>query len=70
MSGGATPRASTSGPALLGGGGEDTLGLAIARPRADVDTPEARALGKRAVCPVGSTVEVEQATKEATQQPP
>ncbi|XP_066373642.1 uncharacterized protein [Miscanthus floridulus] len=32
--------------------------------------PEARALGKRAVSPVGSTVEVEQAAARATQPPP
>ena len=52
------PGASASSLALPGGGGV-VPGSAIARPRAEVDTPEARALGKRAVSPVGSMVEVE-----------
>ena len=37
------------------------MGSATARPEAEADTPKARALGKRAVSPVGSTMEVEQA---------
>ena len=53
-----------------GGGGEDTLGSVIARPGAKANTPEARPLGKRAVSPVGSTAEVEQAVAGATQLPP
>ncbi|XP_066363713.1 uncharacterized protein [Miscanthus floridulus] len=60
------PRASASSPALLGGGAEGTPGPAIARPGAEADTPEAQALGKRAVSLVGSTAEVEQAVSEAT----
>ena len=63
------PRASTSGPALLGGGGAE-LGSAIARSGAEVDTPEAQALGKRAVSPVGSAAAVEQVAAEAMQLPP
>ena len=62
--------ASVSSLASLGGGGEDTSGPAIARPDAEADTPEARALGKRAVSPVVSTVEVEQVAVGATQLPP
>ncbi|XP_066323609.1 uncharacterized protein [Miscanthus floridulus] len=62
--------ASASSPAFPGGGGEDASGPAIARPRAKADTPEAWVLGKRAISPVGSTVEVEQVAGEATQQPP
>ena len=53
-----------------GGGGEDASGLAIARSGAEADTPEARALAKRAVNPMGSTAEVERATAGATQPPP
>ncbi|XP_066391788.1 uncharacterized protein [Miscanthus floridulus] len=45
------PRASASSPALLGGGGGAVPGSAIARPRVEADTPEARALGKRAISP-------------------
>ena len=60
-------RALASGLASLGGGGEDASGLATARPRAEADTPEAQALGKRAVSPVGSTAKVEQAVAGATQ---
>ena len=59
-----------SSPALPGGGGEDASGPAIARPRAKADTPEARAFGKRAVSPVGSTTEVEQVAAGAMQLPP
>ena len=43
---------------------------AIAHPRSKAVTPEERALGKRAVSPVGSTAEVEQMTVGATQLPP
>ena len=63
-------RALASSPVLLGGGGEDASGPTIARPRAEADTPEAWALGKRAISPVGSTAGVEQATVEVTQPPP
>lgn len=63
------PGASTSGPVSPGGGGEDASGLAIAHPRAEADTPKTRALGKHAVNPMGSTMEVERATAGATQPP-
>ncbi|XP_066320181.1 uncharacterized protein [Miscanthus floridulus] len=63
-------RALVSGPAFLGGGGENASGLAIARPGAKADTPEAWALGKRAISPMGSMAEVERVTAGATQQPP
>ena len=63
------PGASASSPALLGGGG-GAPGSAIAYPASEADTPELRALGKRAVGPLGSTVVVEQAAVEATQLPP
>jgi len=59
--------ASASSPALPGGGGGPVPGLAIARPGAEADTPEARALGKRAVSPVGSTAAVVQVVAELTQ---
>ena len=49
---------------LLGGGGEDASGPTIARPGAEADTPEARALGKRAVSPVGSAAMVERVAVE------
>jgi hypothetical protein len=55
---------------LPGGGGEADPGSAIAHSRAEADTPRVRALGKRAVSPVGSTVMVEQVAAEATQPPP
>jgi len=61
------PRASASDLASLGGGGEDASGLAIACPGAKADAPESRVFGKRTVSLVGSAVEVEQATEEATQ---
>ena len=64
------PRASASSSARPGGGGGDVSGPAIARPRAEADTPEARALGKRVVSPVGSTAAVEQVAVGATQLPP
>ncbi|XP_066357980.1 uncharacterized protein [Miscanthus floridulus] len=62
--------ASASSPALPGGGGGDASGLVIARPGAEADTPEARALGKRTVSPVGSTAAVEQVAAGAMQLPP
>ena len=62
--------ASASSPAFPGGGGEDALGPVIAHPVSEADAPEARALGKHAVSPVGSTAEVEQAVAGATQPPP
>ena len=64
------PGASASGPALPRGGGEDTSGPAIARPGAKANTPEARALGKRAVSLLGSTAAAEQVAVGATQPPP
>ncbi|XP_066331778.1 uncharacterized protein [Miscanthus floridulus] len=64
------PGASASSPALLGGGGRAASGPAIARPRAEADTPEVRALGKRTVSPVGSTAAMEQVAAGATQLPP
>ena len=64
------PEASASSPALPGGGGGADPGLAIARSGAEADTPEAWALGKRAVSPVGSAVAVEQVVAEAMQLPP
>ena len=64
------PGASASGLTSPGGGGEGASGPAIARPRAKADTPETRALGKRAVSPMGSTAEVERVTAGATQPPP
>ena len=67
---GMAPGVSASGPAPLGGGGEDASGLAITRPGSKADTPEMRALGKRTVSPVGSTAVVEQAAVGATQLPP
>ena len=67
---GTTFGASVSSLAFLGGGGENAPGPAIAHPGSEADTPKARALGKRAVSPVGSTVEVEQAMAGAMQPPP
>ena len=64
------PGASASSPALPGGGGGDASVPAIARPRAEADTPEPRALGKRAVSLVGSMAAVEQVAAGATQLPP
>ncbi|XP_066392513.1 uncharacterized protein [Miscanthus floridulus] len=63
------PGASASSPVLPGGGGAD-LGSAIARSRAEPDTPEARALGKRTVSLVVSAATVEQVAAEVTQLPP
>ena len=64
------PGASASSPVLLGGGGGGAPGSAIAYPASEADTLELRALGKRAVGPLGSTIVVEQAVVEATQLPP
>ena len=61
------PGASASSPALLGGGGGAAPGSAIARLRAEADTPEERALGKRAVSLVGSMAAVVQLAAELTQ---
>ena len=58
-----------SSPALPGGGGADP-GSAIACSGAEADTPEARALGKRAVSPVGSAAVVERVAVETTPPPP
>ena len=64
------PVASASSPVLPGRGGGVVPGSAIARPRAEADTPEARALGKRAVSLVGSAAAVEQVAAGAMQLPP
>ena len=53
------PGASASSPALPGGGGGGAPRSAIAYPASEADTPELRALGKRVVGPLGSTVVVE-----------
>ena len=60
------PGALASNPALPGGGGADP-GSAIACLRAEADTPEERALGKRAVSPVGSVAVVVQVATQLTQ---
>ncbi|XP_066342056.1 uncharacterized protein [Miscanthus floridulus] len=62
--------ASASGPVSPGGGGEGAPGLAIARPRAEANTPETRASAKRAVSPMGSMAEVERAMAGVIQLPP
>jgi hypothetical protein len=67
---GTAPKASTSGSASLGGGGEDASRLVIARLGAEADMPKTRALGKRAISPMGSMAEVELAMAGVTQQPP
>ena len=64
------PGMSASSPALPGGVGGADLGSVIARSGAEADTPEARALGKHTVSPVGSAAAVEQVAAEATQLPP
>ena len=64
------PGAMASSSALPGGGGEADPGSAVVRSRAEADTLEARALGKRAVSPVGSAAVVEQVAVEATPPPP
>ena len=68
--GGTALGVSASGPAFLGGGGEGASGLVIACPRAEADMPKARALGKRAISPMGLMMEVEQVAAGATQLPP
>ena len=60
------PGASVSSPAPQGRGEEADPGPPVAPSGAEADTPEARALGKRAVSPVGSMAEVEQMTVGAT----
>ena len=60
------PGASASSPAPPGRGGEADPGPAVARSGAEADTPEARALGKRAVSPVSSAVAAEPVAVEAT----
>ncbi|XP_066392726.1 uncharacterized protein [Miscanthus floridulus] len=64
------PEASASSLAPPGMGGEADPGPAVARSGAKADTPEARALGKRAVSPVGSMAAAEQVAVEATPPPP
>ena len=63
------PRVSASSPAPPGRGGEADPGSAVARSGAEADTPEAQALGKRAISPVGSAAVVEQVAVEATPPP-
>ena len=60
------PGVSESIPAPPGRGGEADPGPVVARSGAEADTPEARALGKRAVSPVGSAAVVERVAAEAT----
>jgi len=64
------PGAMASSPALPGGGGEVDPGSSVVCSGAEADTLEARALGKRAVSPVGSAAVVEQVAVEATPPPP
>ena len=64
------PRVSASSSAPPRGGGEVDPGPAVARSGAEADTPEARALGKHAVSPMGSAAVVEQVAVEATPPPP
>jgi len=64
------PGALASSPTLPRGGGGADPGSAIARSGAEADTPEAWALGKRAVSPVGSAAMVEQVVEETTPPPP
>ena len=45
-------------------------GPAVARSGAEADTPEARALGKRAISPISSVVAVEPVAVEATPSAP
>ena len=63
------PGVSASSPAPPGRGGEADPGPAVARSGAEADTPEAQALGKHAVSPVGSAAVVEQVAVEATPPP-
>ena len=60
------PGVSASSLAPPGRGGEADPGPAVVRSGAEADTPEARALGKRAVSPVSSAVAVEPVAVEAT----
>ena len=62
--------ASASSPVFPGGGGEGASGSAITHPGSEADAPEVRALGKRAVSPVGLMAEVGQATAGAMQLSP
>ena len=64
------PGAMASSPALPGEGGDADPGSAVVRSGAEGYTLEARALGKRAVSPVGSAAVVEQVAVEATPPPP
>ena len=64
------PGASASSPSFPGAGGDGAPWSTIAHPTSEADTPELRALGKRAVGPSGSTVVTEQAAAGATQLPP
>ena len=59
------PGASVSSPAPPGRGEEADPGPAVAPSGAEADTPEARALGKRAVSPVSSAVTAEPVAVEA-----
>ncbi|XP_066385238.1 uncharacterized protein [Miscanthus floridulus] len=63
------PGVSASSPAPLGRGGEMDPGPTVACSGAKADTPEARALGKRAISLVGSAAVVEQVAVEATPPP-
>ena len=67
---GMAPGALASGPASLGGGGEDASGLAIACLGTEADMLETRVLGKHAVSPMGSMAVVEQVAAGVTQPPP
>ena len=58
--------ASASSPALPGEGGDADPGSAVVHSGAEADTPEARALGKRAISPAGSLAAVEQVEAGAT----
>jgi len=60
------PGASVSSPAPPGRGEEADPGPAVAPSGAEVDTPEARALGKRAASLVSSAVAAEPVAVEAT----
>ena len=60
------PGVSESIPAPPGRGGEADPGSAVARSGAEADTPEAQALGIRAVSPVGSAAVAERVAAEAT----
>ncbi|XP_066323903.1 uncharacterized protein [Miscanthus floridulus] len=62
--------ASASSPTLPRGGGGAAPGSVVAHLGAEANTPEERALGKRAVSPVGSAAAVEQVAAGATQLPP